>query len=281
MKVTTILSSFMLVASTIAAPRSRLADRIARREPQSDAKSFHRSRPVILAGGSEKDILAGGAANVTYSGNWAGAVISNPPTGQTWNSVSAQVKIPQACAPPSSPTGTYAVSAWVGIDGDTCSQAILQGGVDIYVHKLDNGTETTTYDPWYEFFPDISYSFSGFDVKAGNTIQMTVHANSLTDGSVTLENLSTLKNVSKDLSSSVPLCGSNAEWIMEDFVSSGTEVNLADFGAVTFDDAKAGTENSILQPELNRDKIYAIKDGDTIYTNTTIATSHQVTVTYV
>ena len=40
---------------------------------------------------------------------------------------------PLSVPPGSSNAGEYAVSAWVGIDGDTCGNAILQTGVDFNV----------------------------------------------------------------------------------------------------------------------------------------------------
>lgn len=43
----------------------------------------------------------------------------------------------------------YAASAWVGIDGDTASNSILQTGVDFYVEGSSVG-----YDAWYEWYPD-------------------------------------------------------------------------------------------------------------------------------
>ena len=35
---------------------------------------------------------------------------------------------------PSGGSGTHSASAWVGIDGDTCGNAILQTGVDFNVN---------------------------------------------------------------------------------------------------------------------------------------------------
>lgn len=43
----------------------------------------------------------------------------------------------------------YAASAWVGIDGDTASNSILQTGVDFYVEGSSIG-----FDAWYEWYPD-------------------------------------------------------------------------------------------------------------------------------
>lgn len=57
--------------------------------------------------------------NVEYSSNWAGAIL----IGTGYTSVTGTFTVP---TPSSSGSG----SAWVGIDGDTCSTAILQTGID-------------------------------------------------------------------------------------------------------------------------------------------------------
>lgn len=43
----------------------------------------------------------------------------------------------------------YAASAWVGIDGDTADNSILQTGVDFYAEGGEVG-----FDAWYEWYPD-------------------------------------------------------------------------------------------------------------------------------
>ena len=53
----------------------------------------------------------------------------------TFKAVTATFVLPK----PKKPTGgsngvTYSASAWVGIDGATCQTAILQTGVDFFVH---------------------------------------------------------------------------------------------------------------------------------------------------
>jgi hypothetical protein len=70
---------------------------------------------------------------VQYSNNWAGAVLTAPPSGQTFNAVSGQFTVPTASAP-SGESGTYSTSIWVGIDGDTYGNAILQSGIDVTVN---------------------------------------------------------------------------------------------------------------------------------------------------
>ena len=101
---------------------------------------------------------------------------------------------------PKAPSGAnsrtaYSASAWVGIDGDSCQTAILQTGVDFTIQG-----STVSFDAWYEWYPDYAYDFSGFAVKAGDQIKMTATATSTSAGSVTLQNLSTGKSVSKSFS---------------------------------------------------------------------------------
>lgn len=140
-----------------------------------------------------------------YSTNWAGVVIESPPTGQNFTTVSGTFIVPK-------PTGSNgSASAWVGIDGDTASQSILQAGVDF---TISGGK--VSYDSWYEWwvlpitatlhiltvysrYPNYAYDFSNFAISAGNTITITIHSTSSKAGVVTLLNKSTGKSVSQSL----------------------------------------------------------------------------------
>lgn len=82
----------------------------------------------------------------SYSSSWSGAVIHSPPEGETFNSVSASFVIPKPSIPAGSPNEKfYTVAAWVGIDGASASNVILQTGVDM---TIAGGREY--YEPWYE-----------------------------------------------------------------------------------------------------------------------------------
>lgn len=75
---------------------------------------------------------SGNRSEASYSTNWSGAV----QIGTGYDSVSGTIVVPT----PSVPSGgssrkQYAASAWVGIDGDTCSTAILQSGIDFYAGR--------------------------------------------------------------------------------------------------------------------------------------------------
>lgn len=71
-------------------------------------------------------------SDVSYSTNWAGAV----QIGTGYDSITGTIEVPTASVPSGgSSRKQYAASAWVGIDGDTCSTAILQTGVDFYAGR--------------------------------------------------------------------------------------------------------------------------------------------------
>ena len=87
--------------------------------------------------------IDGALTNVTnadYSTNWAGAVL----IGSGYKSVTGTFTVPTPKAPSGGSSSTeYSASAWVGIDGDTCSTAILQTGIDFNVRG-----GSVSFDAW-------------------------------------------------------------------------------------------------------------------------------------
>lgn len=111
------------------------------------------------------------------------------------------------------------------------------------------GSSTTSASAWYEWYPNDSVTIEGFDVSAGDTISVSVHATSSTTGTVVLENLTTGKTVTESVSapsSSSALAGQNAEWILEDFSSDGGLVPFSDYTTVYFTDCTATTSSETL-----------------------------------
>lgn len=215
MKYYLLLSSLAALAAAIPAvtPGRALRQRLPSSTPRSHVK-----RPST------------NATETQYSGNWAGVV----QIGSGFTHVQGTIVVPQV-----SGAADSAASAWVGIDGDTCQSAILQTGISFY----GDGS----FDAWYEWIPDYSYSFAGFAVSVGDSIQMRVDASSKTAGVALLHNLSTGQTVShKFTSPPSTLCETNAEWIVEDFQQGNSQVPFADFGSVTFTNASAtGSQGSI------------------------------------
>lgn len=111
----------VLLASTVLA-RPSLRQRVERRKNGA----LH-SRPKKAALDADGNVMRpAGKTNAEYSDNWAGAVYDS--ASGTYSAVSATFIVPD----PSAGSGllSSSASAWVGIDGDTCENAILQTGVD-------------------------------------------------------------------------------------------------------------------------------------------------------
>ncbi|KAF2673935.1 acid proteinase [Microthyrium microscopicum] len=221
MKTSTILTT-LLATTALAAPFT--SHRRARRDAQRTRRSLPRQNATM--------IQSTDGSNIDYDSNWAGAVL----IGSGYTSVTGTITVPVPSAPSGGSRNTeYSASAWVGIDGDTCQSAILQTGVDFYVQ---NGK--TSYDAWYEWYPDYSYTFDGFAVNAGDSISMTVTSAGTSGGSAVITNHGTGKTVTHTFTGQQgALCNTNAEWIVEDFSSGDSLVPFADFDAVTFTGASA------------------------------------------
>jgi len=273
MKLSIVLGNVLFATSILAAPRGQggLAQRRATRTRGS-------APPHIINEGEK--IEGDNVTNVQYSSNWAGAVLTAPPAGQTFNAVSAQFTVPQPSAPG---TGSYSASIWVGIDGDTYQNSILQAGIDITATKSGSST-TYSYDSWYEWFPAyaVDFSTSQFSFKAGDVISVSVTSSSSTRGTVVLDNLTTGKTVTQSVSaqsSSYALGGQNAEWIVEDYEQNGQQVPFADFGTVVFSDAVAKTSSESVG--VTGAQILEIKSrSGTVLTDVTIPSSSSVQLVY-
>ena len=266
MKFSSIAFSCVLLTSyASAAPRghSTLEERIARRAGRA-------TRPLQRI---EESVAGDNETQVSYSSNWSGAVLTSPPSGETFNEVTASFVVPTPKVPSgSSSSGSYSASAWVGIDGDTYQNAILQTGVDF---TIDNGK--VSYDAWYEWYPDYAYDFS-IAISEGDTITATVSSTSTTAGTAVIENVTTGKKVTKSLTSSSALGGQNAEWIVEDFEEGSSLVALVNWGTVTFTGATAKAGSSSVTPAGA--EIIDIEQNSKVLTSVSVSGT-TVTDTYV
>ncbi|KAJ5612266.1 hypothetical protein N7510_005460 [Penicillium lagena] len=276
MKVSTaILSNTLLATAAFAAPLTaqRQARNEARRLAHVEASSNERHSNPPFKPDSHEIIHLNETTHVEYSSNWAGAVL----IGSGYTTVTGQFTVPTPKVPSgSSSSGTYSASAWVGIDGDTWSDAILQTGVDFTI-----ADGKVSYDAWYEWYPDYAYDFSGISISAGDVIKVTVTASSTSSGTATIENVTKGKTVSHTFTSSSvegDLGEVNAEWIVEDFESGDSLVNFANFGNVIFTDAQATDNGAIVGP--SGATLIDIKQNNKVLTSVS-TTSNSVTVSYV
>lgn len=149
------------------------------------------------------------------SSNWAGAVHTTP---SSVSFVTGTVTLPEYKRDPG-----LGASFWVGIDGATCREAILQTGVD-YLND-------SVY-PWYEWYPaDARLYAQPLSAQPGDRIRMSVNATSATSGVAILENLTTGEAARGEMKNQKRLCLRDANWIVELLPTKG----LIDFGVVRFE----------------------------------------------
>jgi len=273
MKFTAILSVLLCAISVVAAPFTELRrERRATRQRARTVPNKHSLPPQNVTTGNVEGPLSN-AVNIQYSSNWAGAVL----TGSGYTTVTGTVVVPRPQEPSGGSSRTqYAASAWVGIDGDTCQSAILQTGVDFYI---EDGQ--ASFDAWYEWFPNYAYNFDGITINVGDTIKMTVTAESTSSGTAIIDNLSTGRTVSHSFSGeSSQLCQSDAEWIIEDFSSGSSLVPFADFNTVTFTDASVTTSDGTTLG-VSSATILDIKQNNKVLTDCSTSGDSTVTCSYV
>jgi hypothetical protein len=152
--------------------------------------------------------------------NWAGAVLTAPPSGQTFNAVTGTFVVPEP-SPPTSGAGTWSVSAWVGIDGDSYQGAMLQAGVSWEVDVDSNGDYSYQYYAWFERYPngELLIGEGDFNVTVGDSIQVIVESTSDSSGCVQFSNTAIGGRLYADLtapSSTAVLEDQSVEYIVED-----------------------------------------------------------------
>lgn len=109
---------------------------------------------------------------------------------------------------------------------------------------------------------------------------MSVDATSTTTGTATVDNLTKGQSVTHTfgLGAQAPLCEQNAEWIVEDFLSGGTQIPFANFGNVTFANAQATDNGAVVGP--SGATIIDIQQNGKVLTQSS-DTSNSVTIQYI
>ena len=272
MKFTVAAAGALLLGSALAAPSAEAVGKMAARRAERQRKRVagHRRTKGNFPQGrhnvTDTTMLHGPTKYVSYDSNWAGVVQTS--TGVS--TVSASFTNPTVSS--GSGESEYGAAYWVGIDGDSCQTAILQTGVS---GVIENGQPQ--YAAWYEWFPDYSYTFSGFEVSAGDVISASVQATSAVSGTATIENQSTGQSVSHqftNMGSVGSLCQTDAEWIVEDFESGGSLIGFADFGSTTFTSCTSNVGG------LSGGTVLDIEQNGQVYTSVSVDSDSQMTINY-
>jgi hypothetical protein len=120
-------------------------------------------------------------AHVSYSSNWCGASQHAPSNSNADGiaSVFGDFTAPDLTLRAGQAAPQFA-SVWVGLDGAQCNTTLLQAGVTTVVNS--NGGQSA--NAWWQWYPDSSYSISGFQVKAGDWISVNITTTSATDATL-------------------------------------------------------------------------------------------------
>lgn len=187
---------------------------------------------------------------------------------------------------------------WVGIDGDTCDGGLWQTGIDMtynhgamtYDGKLFvyfSACKKSLLSPalaWYEWYPDVPYNFNDITIRAGDTIRLTITADSYTSGRAVIENLTNGHTASHYATSTYALCGQTTEWIVEDPsqvdpYGDVTTEPLCNFGTVTFSECSARTSSGRTVSPYGA-VINDIQQGGPVLTSTKLH-SNVVTISHI
>jgi hypothetical protein len=162
-----------------------------------------------------------GAARVATlkSENWSGYVV----TGQTYSQVAGSWSVPTVVATP----GSRYASDWVGIGGFKSGDLIQAGTTEQYV----NGK--ATYNAWTEILPASEKIITGFTVKPGDAITVTVAKGSGKSWTMTVVDSTRSETFTRKVT--YTSAENSAEWIHEAPEVNGTIVDIASTSNVDFD----------------------------------------------
>lgn len=209
--------------------------------PIGDQISLDRARVSLL------DVLA---LLPESSANWSGAYVKRP-AAEPIVTVSGEWTVP-GVNPPSGPSGgladgTYLAFAWVGIDGTSGSNDVLQAGTGSQCVVSGGKFTSTRFFAWSEWFSLPSVEILNFPVSVGDRIACTVCAPIQgTNGSAIFNNLTTSQTTSVPITppANTSLAGNVAEWIIEDpSQSSGAPFPFPVYSGTTFTGCTGGTRN--------------------------------------
>ncbi|RAH87366.1 concanavalin A-like lectin/glucanase [Aspergillus japonicus CBS 114.51] len=187
----------------------------------------------LLASSSAVESLLTGQQNTPYyyTTNWAGAALLSADLAST-------PILTSAAATFTAPIPTdYSYHSRPG--------RLDLAGIDVIAASSFADEVEYVYTAWYECYPVNAVDFSpeALAIKGGDVIVATVYATSSSAGVAVIENTSTgqratATDTAPDATST--LTGQSAEWIVEDYQSSGETVSFLDFGSVTFTGVTAG-----------------------------------------
>ena len=185
--------------------------------------------------------------NTLQSYNWSGYVDSSGAKSYGSSSfyyAESNMIVPTAQPAGDSCTGIYDYAySWVGIDGWTGSNDILQGGIE-FDALCSLGVQVTYYSAFYEWYPGAEVHITNFPIAPGDDIFVDAWHTSSTKAQVYLSNYNTGMAVQVGFSApaGTKLIGNSAEWITERPNLNGQGTTLTNYLDQLFYGSEAVTE---------------------------------------
>jgi hypothetical protein len=224
-------------------------------------------------------------SGVGTSKNWSGAVVSLPPGSGAENRftyVQGRWSVPRP-SPAAADARYYASASWIGIDGSG-SPDVLQAGVECDAENDGSEVVVTLY-AWWEWFPENEIRIANLPISVGDVIICMIFPIGREQATIAVSNITTKQAAYFTVKppDGTSLVGNCAEWIVERPKIGGSLSQLANYGAVTFDEAVAGTNlpgpDSVRHPsqgEIND----MIGDDGSIVSHAVVVGQNQVTCVF-
>lgn len=180
-------------------------------------------------------------ANTNTTLNWSGAIVQSPQGGISI--VGAVTNVPNPYPVQYNNTWFYS-SSWIGIGG-WLEDNILQVGVEHDASFQSNALDTSVFAWWsWNSFP-IAIQFP---IAPGDRMNWVICVSTKTFASATIFLLNESSGASTSFvvysPNGAPIGGTSAEWIVSSGTYQGEVQQLANYGAVYFDDAVSSAGNA-------------------------------------
>ncbi|KAL2172712.1 hypothetical protein VTG60DRAFT_4158 [Thermothelomyces hinnuleus] len=168
------------------------------------------------------------------SANWCGSV-NMAPSGTKIQLAHGSFQHPSCYIRPGY-TFPQAAASWVGIDGDTYRDALLQAGT---VCKIDNSTGVVRHEAWWQWVPSAAFTIASMPVAPDDWFEVTLNTTSTTSAEITISNLSQGQTYSIRIQSGPVLARVDVDWVVERPYYGTTLAGFPTFTDVWFEDARA------------------------------------------
>ncbi|KAL2162336.1 hypothetical protein VTH06DRAFT_7249 [Thermothelomyces fergusii] len=168
------------------------------------------------------------------SANWCGTV-NKAPLGTSIQLAHGVFQHPSCYVRPGH-SFPQAAASWVGIDGDTYRDALLQSGT---VCKIDNSTGIVRHEAWWQWVPSAAFTIASMPVAPDDWFEVILNTTSTTSAEITISNLSQGQRYSIRIQSGPALARVDVDWVVERPYYGTDLAGFPTFTDVWFDDARA------------------------------------------